>query len=80
MPSASACRAPPKRRPTGPGWLGCRTLTAMRVSEALERLDGPGRFEIPFPDVVMPGGTYGIQLSVQARRLGRGLRVLPISG
>ena len=62
------------------GWLGYRTLIAMRVSEVLERLDGPGRFDIPFPDMVMPGGTNGIQLSVQARRLGRGLRVLPSSG
>ncbi len=62
------------------GWLGYRTLLAMRVFEALERLEGPGRFEIPFPDVVIPGGTFGMQLSVQARRLGRGLRVLPISG
>ncbi|GAA0269816.1 hypothetical protein LNAOJCKE_4956 [Methylorubrum aminovorans] len=80
MPSASACRAPPKRRPTGPGWLGCRTLIAMRASEALERLDGPEGIDIPFSDVVMPGGMNGMQLSVQVRRLGPGLRVLPTSG
>lgn len=60
--------------------LGYRTLTAARASEALERLQGPDRVDILFSDVVMPGGMNGVQLSVEARRLRQGLRVLLTSG
>ena len=62
------------------GELGYRTLTATRASEALERLGGCERVDILFSDVVMPGGMNGVQLSVQARRLRPGLRVLLTSG
>ncbi|WP_423794563.1 MASE4 domain-containing protein [Methylobacterium durans] len=62
------------------GELGYRTLTATRASEALQRLDGPERVDILFSDIVMPGGMNGVQLSVEARRLRPGLRVLLTSG
>ena len=62
------------------GELGYRTLTATQASEALARLRGPERIDILFSDVVMPGGMNGVQLSVEARRLRPGLRVLLTSG
>ena len=62
------------------GELGYRTLTATRAAEALDRLRGPERVDILFSDVVMPGGMNGVQLSVEARRLRPGLRVLLASG
>ncbi|MCJ2018347.1 MASE4 domain-containing protein [Methylobacterium sp. E-065] len=62
------------------GELGYRTLTATQGAEALERLGGTERIDILFSDVVMPGGMNGVQLSVQARRLRPGLRVLLTSG
>ncbi|CAO4150815.1 PAS domain S-box protein [Methylorubrum extorquens] len=62
------------------GELGYRTLTATQASEALDRLRGPERIDILFSDVVMPGGMNGVQLSVEARRLRPGLRVLLTSG
>jgi signal transduction histidine kinase len=60
--------------------LGYRTLTATQAAQALERLGGPERIDILFSDVVMPGGMNGVQLSVEARRLRPGLRVLLTSG
>jgi signal transduction histidine kinase len=60
--------------------LGYRTFTASRASEALDRLQGPDRIDILFSDVVMPGGMNGVQLSVEARRIRPGLRVLLTSG
>lgn len=62
------------------GELGYRTLTATRASEALDRLSGPDRIDILFSDVVMPSGMNGVQLSVEARRLRPGLRVVLASG
>jgi signal transduction histidine kinase len=62
------------------GELGYRTITATRASEALDRLRGPDRIDILFSDVVMPGGMNGVQLSVEARRMRPGLRVLLTSG
>ncbi|NEU12897.1 response regulator [Methylobacterium sp. BTF04] len=62
------------------GELGYRTLTATHAAEALARLAGPERIDIMFSDVVMPGGINGVQLSVEARRLRPGLRVLLASG
>ena len=62
------------------GELGYRTLTATQAEQALERLGGPERIDIMFSDVVMPGGMNGVQLSVEARRLRPGLRVLLASG
>ncbi|BAU88795.1 multi-sensor hybrid histidine kinase [Methylorubrum populi] len=62
------------------GELGYRTLTATQAAQALERLGGPERIDILFSDVVMPGGMNGVQLSVEARRLRPGLRVLLTSG
>jgi signal transduction histidine kinase len=60
--------------------LGYRTLTATQAAEALERLAGSERIDILFSDVVMPGGMNGVQLSVEARHLRPGLRVLLTSG
>ena len=60
--------------------LGYRTLTASHAAQALDRLKGPERIDILFSDVVMPGGMNGVQLSVEARRLRPGLRVLLASG
>ncbi|WP_449410629.1 MASE4 domain-containing protein [Methylobacterium komagatae] len=60
--------------------LGYRTLTATRAAEALDRLSGPDRIDILFSDVVMPGGMNGVQLSVEARRMRPGLRILLASG
>lgn len=60
--------------------LGYRTLTATRASEAMDRLRRPGRIDLLFSDVVMPGDMNGVQLSVEARRMRPGLRVLLTSG
>ncbi|MFD0934977.1 ATP-binding protein, partial [Methylobacterium trifolii] len=60
--------------------LGYATLTASHAAAALDRLKGPDRIDILFSDVVMPGGMNGVQLSVEARRLRPGLRVLLTSG
>ncbi|WP_375464090.1 MASE4 domain-containing protein [uncultured Methylobacterium sp.] len=62
------------------GELGYRTLTATHAAEALDRLKGSERVDILFSDVVMPGGMNGVQLSVEARRIRPGLRVLLASG
>ncbi|WP_375454402.1 MASE4 domain-containing protein [uncultured Methylobacterium sp.] len=62
------------------GELGYRTLTATHAAAALDRLKGPERIDILFSDIVMPGGMNGVQLSVEARRLRPGLRVLLASG
>ncbi|MEH3061544.1 MAG: MASE4 domain-containing protein [Methylobacterium radiotolerans] len=60
--------------------LGYRTLTATHAAEALECLRGPGRVDIMFTDVVMPGGMDGVQLAVEARHLRPDIRVLLASG
>ena len=60
--------------------LGYRTLVASEASQALDRLRGGERIDILFSDVVMPGGMNGVQLSIEARRLRPGLRVLLASG
>ena len=60
--------------------LGYRTLEAESAPAALRMLREPGRIDILFSDVVMPGGMNGVLLAVQARRLRPKLRVLLTSG
>ena len=60
--------------------LGYATLTAPDAATALRRLASGARIDILFSDVVMPGGTNGVELVAEARRLRPGLRVLLTSG
>lgn len=60
--------------------LGYAVLTAADGAAALERLRPPGRIDILFSDVVMPGGMNGAQLAIAAQRLRPGLKVLLTSG
>ncbi len=60
--------------------LGYRTVWATDATEALAELDrDPGRFEVVFSDVVMPGMT-GIELAAEIRRRMPGLPVVLASG
>ena len=60
--------------------LRYRVVVARNAAEALAHLTGPGRIDILFSDVVMPGGMNGAQLAVEARRLRPELKVLLTSG
>jgi signal transduction histidine kinase len=60
--------------------LGYAVLTAVDGAAALERLGAPGRIDILFSDVVMPGGMNGAQLALAAQRVRPGLKVLLTSG
>ncbi|MBY0251521.1 MAG: response regulator [Methylobacterium organophilum] len=60
--------------------LDCRTVTATRTTQALDRIRGPERTGILFSNVVMPGGLNGVQPLVEARRMQPGWRVLLTSG
>ncbi len=62
------------------GELGYTTCAAQDGAAALAWLRGPGRIDVLFSDVAMPGGISGVELAVQARRLRPGLRVLLTSG
>jgi CheY-like chemotaxis protein len=60
--------------------LGYVTRTAATAEDALVHLRSPGRVDILFSDVVMPGGMTGLQLSAAARQLRPGLKILLTSG
>ena len=60
--------------------LGYQTLSAANAADALTVLRTVGRVDVMFSDVIMPGGMNGLQLSVEARRLRPGLKVLLASG
>lgn len=60
--------------------LGYRTLVARDGHQALAVLRGPGRIDLLFTDVAMPGGISGVELARQARDIRPGLRVLLTTG
>ena len=62
------------------GRLGYDTLSAGNAAEALAIIDGPGRIDLLFTDVIIPGGMNGRQLAIEAQTRRPGLRVLYTSG
>jgi signal transduction histidine kinase len=60
--------------------LGYRVLTAVSAAQALELLHGDHAIDLLFSDVMIPGGTNGAQLAVEARRVRPALKVLLTSG
>jgi len=59
---------------------GYRCDTAANASEALDRLDASGPYDLLFSDVVMPGGVNGIQLARKAVERFPEMRILLTSG
>ena len=60
--------------------LGYQVVTAVNAARALEILQSNQPIDLLFSDVVIPGGTNGAQLAVEARRLRPELKVLLTSG
>jgi signal transduction histidine kinase/CheY-like chemotaxis protein len=60
--------------------LGYRVVTAVDAAQALEILEGKQLIDLLFSDVIIPGGTNGAQLAVEARRIRPALKVLLTSG
>jgi signal transduction histidine kinase len=60
--------------------LGYAVVTATNAAQALEIIRGGQRIDVLFSDIIMPGGMNGVQLSVEARRIRPGLKVLLTSG
>lgn len=60
--------------------LDYRPIAAAGADEALALLEGGGRVDLLFTDMVLPGGLGGAELAVEARRLRPGLAVLFTSG
>ena len=60
--------------------LHYRVVVARNAPEALIHLQGFGRIDILFSDVMMPGGMNGSQLAAEAQRLRPGLKILLTSG
>jgi signal transduction histidine kinase/CheY-like chemotaxis protein len=60
--------------------LGYRVIVARNGPAALEILRRPGKIDLLFTDVVMPGGMFGPELAEEASRLRPGLKVLFTSG
>jgi PAS domain S-box-containing protein len=60
--------------------LGYGTLVARDGKEALELLRRPGRIDLLFTDLVMPGGISGVALARQAQEMRPGLPVLLTTG
>jgi signal transduction histidine kinase/CheY-like chemotaxis protein len=62
------------------GRLGYDTLAASNAAEALAIINGPGRIDLLFTDVIMPGGMNGRQLATEALKQRPQLHVLYTSG
>ena len=60
--------------------MGFAVLTADHAQAALTQLAAPGRIDLLFSDVIMPGGTNGVELARRARALRPEIRVLLTSG
>jgi len=60
--------------------LGYGAVSVRNAREAIEALEGSGRFDLLFTDIVMPGGMDGRKLAAEARRLCPGIPVLFTSG
>ncbi len=60
--------------------LGYHVRTAVNAAQALALLRGDQPIDVLFSDVIIPGGTDGAQLAVEARRLRPALKVLLTSG
>ena len=60
--------------------MGFAVLTAAHADAALTQLAVPGRIDLLFSDVIMPGGTNGVELAKRARTLRPDIRVLLTSG
>jgi signal transduction histidine kinase len=60
--------------------LGYHVFTAGNAAQALELLRGAQPIDLLFSDVIIPGGTNGAQLAVEARRVRPSLKVLLTSG
>ena len=60
--------------------LGYTVVSAGDANEALGVLGARSDIALLFTDVVLPGGTNGVDLAGQARELRPGLRVLYTSG
>ena len=60
--------------------LGYQVLTAVDAARALEILRGDQPIDLLFSDVIIPGGTNGAQLAVEARHIRPELKVLLTSG
>ena len=60
--------------------LGYATLAAGNGAEALAIIDGPGRIDLLFTDVIIPGGMNGRQLAIEALTRRQELKVLYTSG
>jgi signal transduction histidine kinase/CheY-like chemotaxis protein len=60
--------------------LGYRILTAVDAAQALDILNSGQPIDLLFSDVIIPGGTNGAQLAVEARQIRPSLKVLLTSG
>jgi signal transduction histidine kinase len=60
--------------------FGYRTLAASNAAEGLALINGEGRIDLLFTDVIIPGGMNGRQLAREAVRRRPGLKVLYTSG
>ena len=60
--------------------LGYRVVTAVDAAGALEILRSRQPVDLLFSDVIIPGGTDGVQLAAEARRVRPELKVLLTSG
>jgi CheY-like chemotaxis protein len=60
--------------------LGYRVVTAVDAAGALEILRSRQPIDLLFSDVIIPGGTDGVQLAAEARRVRPELKVLLTSG
>lgn len=62
------------------GDLGYRVIAAADAEEALNVIEGAGRIDLLFTDIMLPGALDGDELGVVARRLRPGIQVLCTSG